>query len=137
MGKVGGVEVVEPVIAPASELSALELTMLVTKEDNCELGPVVGKGALLDGLRVPLRSPPVDEAEKPVGVEEFVAGTGVSDEEEKGRLETPVPMGEIRVPLRPPEVVLALKVEAGPVVNGIVRVVTKVSVREELRWMVT
>lgn len=137
MGKVGRVEVVEPVIAPAPELPALELTMLVTKEDNCELGPVVWRGTLLDGLRVPLRSPPVDEAEKPVGVEEFVAVTGLSGEEEKGRLETPVPMGETRVPLRAPDVVLALKAEAGPVVNGIVRVVTKVSVREELRWMLT
>lgn len=79
-------------IAPASELPALELTVLVTKEDSCELGPVVWNGTLLDGLWVPLRSPPVDEAGKPVGVEEFVAETALSGEEERGRLETAVPV---------------------------------------------
>lgn len=35
------------------------------------------------------------------------------------------------------EVVFALRVEAGLVVNGIVRVVSKVTVSEELRWIVT
>ena len=84
----GGVEELEPVIAPASELPALELTVLVTKEDNCEWGPVVWKGTLLDGLREPLRSPPVDEAGMLV---EFVAETGLAGEEERGRLETAVP----------------------------------------------
>jgi hypothetical protein len=51
---------------------------------------VVWKGILLEGLRVPLRSAPVDEAEKLPGVEEFVAETGLSGEDE-GILETPVP----------------------------------------------
>jgi len=85
---VGGLEEAEPVMAPASELPTLKLTVLVTKEDSCEWGPVVWKGTLLEGLRLPLRSPPVDEAENPV---EFVAETALSGEEEKGRLETAVP----------------------------------------------
>lgn len=84
----GGVEELEPVMAPASELPALELRVLVTKEDRCEWGPVVWKGTLLEGLRLPLRSPPVDEAEMLV---EFVAETGLAGEEERGRLETAVP----------------------------------------------
>jgi hypothetical protein len=92
VGKVGGVEEVEPVIAPASELPALELMVLVTKEDSCELGPVVWKGTLLDELRLPLRSPPVEEAEKVLGVVEFMVETGLMGEEERGRLETPVPL---------------------------------------------
>lgn len=88
----GGVEEDEPVMAPTFELPALELVVLVTKEDSCELGPVVWKGTLLDGLRVPLRSPPVDEAEKPVGEEEFVAEAALSGDEERGKLETAVPV---------------------------------------------
>lgn len=119
----------EPVIAPASELPALELTMLVTKEENCEKEPV-GKGTLLEGLPVPLRLPPVDEAGKPADAEEFVAVTGLRGEEDGLIVEIAVPPEGTRVPLRPPEVydaekalddpVLALTFEAGPVVNGIV-----------------
>lgn len=116
-------------IAPTSELPALELTMLVTKEENCEKEPV-GNGTLLDGLPVPLRLPPVYEAEKPAVAEEFAAVTGLRGEEDGLIVETAVPLGGTRVPLRPPEVydaekafedpVLALTFEAGPVVNGMV-----------------
>jgi hypothetical protein len=117
------VEEGEPVMAPASELPALELTMLVTKEDKCEKG-AVGKGTLPDGLPVPLRLPPVNEAE------EFVAVTGLMSEDDGLMVEIAVPPDGMRVPLRPPEVYdaekaledpeLAVRFEADTVVNGIV-----------------
>lgn len=112
----------EPVIGPTSELPALELTTLVTKEENCGIEPV-GKAVLL-------LLPPVDEAEKPVDAEEFVPVTGLIGEEDGLMLEIAVPLDGVSVPLRPPEVYdaenvledpeLALRLEAGPVVNGIV-----------------
>lgn len=116
-------------MAPASELPTLELTMLVMKEEGCEKEPV-GKGTLLDGLPVPLRLPPVYEAEKPAVADEFEAVTGLRGEEDGLKVEIAVDPEGTKVPLRPPEVydvekalegpVLALTPEAGPVVNGIV-----------------
>lgn len=109
----------EPVIALASELPALELTTLVTKEDMCEKG-AVGKDMLLDGVPVPLRLPPMNE------LEEFVAVGGLMGEEDGLMVEIAVPLEGMRVPLRPPEVydteeaLEEATFRADPVVNEIV-----------------